>query len=539
MGVKKDLKRKGSAGRKLYANILLLTVLAIAISCSSIYFSRILRENIKTTSENERSQMSLLSDIRSDIQTCEKCFFEYLYYNSATRRGIASRGFQKARKEALSSINEMESLSTSADKDRLQEITILVDSTLSVMDEVMQQDDSGKNEIKIRDATVEIQEAMDTINAKVDSLCGDSMTAMESQAAYGDVMLERSDTVMLALIALILIIALIAVFIVHFDVVKPFKGDEKEIKGILQKIVNTSSNIQNTSDTINENLVQANTNSTNISALTQALSASMENVASTTSSLVSDARDMLVSIECVAGETEEGHSLVEGIRSNASDIKTTTQKNKSTIAVELKEKRELLEKAIEDAKKIEEISLMTDDILDIASRTTLLALNASIEAAHAGESGRDFAVIAEEIRCLADGSRRKANSIRQISSSATGAMDTLRNNADGLLEYMNTHIDRAYSGFESAADAYYNDALKMKGIVRLYSDNMDSLKSATEQITSSLGMVAASIDKCSKGVSASSHNINSLVNNISEIELDTQENCTKLHSLNQEIRKFQ
>jgi methyl-accepting chemotaxis protein len=272
--------------------------------------------------------------------------------------------------------------------------------------------------------------------------------------------------------------------------------------------------------------------------MAQELSASMETVASTTSSLVSNARDMLVSLESAADGTEEGHSLVEGIKSNASDIKTTTQKNKSAIAIELKEKRELLEKAIEDAKKIKEISMMTDDILDIASQTTLLALNASIEAVHAGESGRNFAVIAEEIRCLADGSRKKANRIRQISNRATGAVDSLKDNADGLLEFMDARIDD-YDGFENAADAYYNDAEKMKDIVRLFSDNVDSLKAATEEITSSLGTVAASIDKCSRGVSASTENISTLVNNISEIELDTQENCTKLHSLNREIRKFQ
>jgi hypothetical protein len=74
----------------------------------------------------------------------------------------------------------------------------------------------------------------------------------------------------------------------------------------------------------------------------------------------------------------------------------------------------------------------------------------------------------------------------------------------GLLDFVNARINDDYSGFENAAEEYYNDAKKMKGFVNYFSEN-----------------------------------INTLVNNISEIELDTQENCSKLHTLNQEIRKYQ
>jgi methyl-accepting chemotaxis protein len=463
--------------------------------------------------------MSLLSDVQSEIQTCEKYFFEYLYYNSATRRGIADRGFQKARKEVMASISEMESIVTSENQEQLQEITILVDSTFSVMDEVMEQDGSGKSEIKIRDATVEIQEALDTINTKVNTLCEDSLTAMEASSDAGEEVFAHINTVLVALTALIVAIMLVALGIVYYYVDRPFR-------------------VHYTSDTIKENLVLVNTNSTSISEMAQELSASMERVANTTTSLVSDAKGMLESIMNVSNGTEEGQSLVEGIRTSASDIRITTQQNRTAIAAELKEKRELLEKAIGEARKIDEISLMTDDILDVASKTTLLALNASIEATHAGESGKDFAVIAEEIRCLADASRRTANNIRQISRSATGAVDSLKDNANGLLEYVNTRINDDYSGIESAVTAYYNNAEKMEGIVSLFYDNIDSLKSATEQITSSLGTVAESITRCSRGVSESSESISTLVNNISEIGLDAQDNFIKFESLNQEMRKL-
>lgn len=73
-----------------------------------------------------------------------------------------------------------------------------------------------------------------------------------------------------------------------------------------------------------------------------------------------------------------------------------------------------LREAIENARAVERISILSDAILEIASRTNLLSLNATIEAAQAGEAGRGFAVVAEEIRNLAENSRKTASEIQKV-----------------------------------------------------------------------------------------------------------------------------
>ena len=60
--------------------------------------------------------------------------------------------------------------------------------------------------------------------------------------------------------------------------------------------------------------------------------------------------------------------------------------------------RQIMESAVERSRNVEQINLLTADILEISSQTNLLALNASIEAARAGEAGKGFAVVADEIR---------------------------------------------------------------------------------------------------------------------------------------------
>ena len=78
---------------------------------------------------------------------------------------------------------------------------------------------------------------------------------------------------------------------------------------------------------------------------------------------------------------------------------------------------------------------------NVASQTNLLSMNASIEAAHAGEAGRGFSVVADEIRKLAESSSKQSKTIRGVLKSIKESIDKITKSTDGVLDRFNAIED--------------------------------------------------------------------------------------------------
>ena len=294
-----------------------------------------------------------------------------------------------------------------------------------------------------------------------------------------------------------------------------------EFLDILQEmiggVISCSEEIDLQQKSVNEVVEETNRSASETSATMQQLAASIQEVSATAAYVNENTRQAQESVGEMVDKAVNGTKFAEEIRSRAEELRKLAQESKETASQMIREFDVALQASIEDSHQIENIGSLTGDILSIASKTNLLALNASIEAARAGEAGKGFAVVADEIRVLADGSKETANNIQQISKGVVDAVRKLADNANNLVNFINERILPDYEILEQTGEQYLNDSITVDQIMGEMRDSMENIGGMMRDVAQSNENITNNVQESAQGVTGVVGNTTALVDNMQNI----------------------
>ncbi len=557
---------------KLISTFTFISILVCIVGFIGLYNMNIINNNATSMHDYNLASINNLTTLKQNISDIRSDLLKLAYQRNVSEKDTVKKDIKDLIDEnndlikiyESTLISESEKPAFSNLKENFNKYVDLSNSIIKYVDE--------NNFSEADENYSKVTETRKNIYLSMDELIKNNVNQADASYSENNSTFKRSLYITISIILISLLLAVILGLSISFmiskqvkrvlifaealgsgDLTKTITVDSKdEIGDLSMALNNAKENIQNLIVEIMNSSSDISATSEELSATTEEIASKMEIVNESTEHISKGVQDLSATTEEVTASTEEISSAINSIAKDAenslvsvNEIKERAYniRNKSSKSIEEsnliydKNRLNILE-SIENSKIVSEVRIMANSIGSIAEQTNLLALNAAIEAARAGEHGKGFAVVADEVRKLAEQSSNAVYNIQTMVSQVEASVESLSKSGQDVLEFMADNVKPNYELLMNTGIQYEKDSEFISNII-------DKSASSSKQMDEVIMQIIGAIQNVSSVARESASNTEEILNSITEVTFalsdvtkSAQSQAELSQKLNEMIQRF-